>query len=75
MPLTGSDFTPDQLQRIRLIADYVNPGMSDGQVLAWLNQRAVEGAMRAARDAYVRKVFEVTDDMRRVLLSKVADPE
>lgn len=73
MPLTGSDFTPTQLLALRVIADYINPGMTDQQVLAWATAQGADGAMNAARNKFVQKVQDDTDELRRQLLAQLTD--
>jgi hypothetical protein len=42
MPLVGTNFTPEQRTFLRAAADLVAPGLTDAQVITWVNQRAIE---------------------------------
>lgn len=71
MPLTGTDFTPQQRQALRVMADYLSPGLSDTQVLAWATEQGVEGAMRAAYALFVKRVQDDTNEARAGILRPV----
>jgi hypothetical protein len=65
MPLVGTDFTPEQRQALRAMADTVQPGLTDLQVLAWATEQGVQGAMRSAFDLFAKKITDQTNDQRR----------
>ena len=72
MPLTGQDFSPAQRQALRAMADVVQPGLSDTQVLEWATRQGVQGAMRAAFERFAATVTQQTNQERRATLAPVA---
>lgn len=71
MPLTGTDFTPRQRQALRAIADLVQPGLTDAQVLAWATQQGVRATMREAHERLRAHVFETSNAANRATLRPI----
>ena len=59
MPLVATDFTPEQQQFLRNAADLINPGMTDQEVVDWINQRAMA---LIAEDVKARIVAGLRED-------------
>lgn len=66
MPLIASDFTPQQRDFLRQAAHLVNPNLTEDQVLAWVNRRAVD---LVAADVRQR----ITDNLREDYNEQVRD--
>lgn len=71
MPLIGSDFTVQQRQALRVIADYIKPGLTDSAVLGWATAQGVDAAMREAYRLFVNKVQEKQNEERRTMIDPI----